>query len=231
MKRCYFSISDKNNLVHYEKLKNSLAKFTSDPLILIDEEKVKQLGDPYFYYRATPTIAKALLKEYDEVCKIDADSIITGQLSQIWEGDFDVGVVLNDLMYPIRVLDCDTYANNGLVVLKSKDFVDHWLRLCHSSHFNNFQYREQDLLSILTSDYFNYHIKWLDNGKIYGEWAKSFWPKTYLEKDDIFFDTPKGKKQLMVIHFGGGAGSPDKGNYKIRFPEAVCKVLDKLVKP
>ena len=32
MKRAYFTIADRNNLKYYELLKNSLAKFTIDPV-------------------------------------------------------------------------------------------------------------------------------------------------------------------------------------------------------
>ena len=134
MKRAYFTIADNNNLKYYEMMKNSLKKFTSDPLILIDQEKIQQLGDPHFFYRATPIIAKALFKDYDMLCKLDCDQIITGNLDHIWEEDYDVAVVRNsnpreDAKYQVRLMDIHpfSYVNCGFVVMKSKAFVEHWL--------------------------------------------------------------------------------------------------------
>ena len=230
MKRCFFTIADRANMQYFEGLKNSLAKVTKDPLILIDEFKIQQLGDPQFFYRATPIIASGLLRDYDAVCKLDADQIILGNLDHIWEGDWDVGTVLNDFTYPIGVWDIKTYYNCGLVVLKNKDFVTHWLRLCMSDHFPRYQFREQDLLSILTSDYFNYRVKCLDDGdKIHGEWAKSLWPQTFMRDGKVIIPTPKGEKELLVVHFAGGQ-DPNKGNYRIRFQPDVVKHIETLIK-
>lgn len=132
-------------------------------------------GDPNFWYRATPIIAKSLFDEgYERVIKMDADQIVLGSLEDILNDTerYDVGVVLNDPTYPIGVWDITHpyYVNNGLVVLNSKGFVEHWLELCMSPHFDKYQFREQDLLNILVSDYNNYEVKRLDNmKKVYGE--------------------------------------------------------------
>ena len=246
MKRAYFTIADKNNLKYYEMLKNSLAKFTDDPLILIDEPKIKQLGDPYFFYRATPIIAKALMKDYDMVCKLDSDQIITGSLDHIWEGDFDTAVVKNsnpreDKKYPVRLLDIHpfSYANCGFVVMKSKAFVEQWLKLCMSDHFNNFQYREQDLLNIMIffmGDKFGgpYKIRFLDDeDSFYGLASKGYWPNIVLRKDELVLPPtdgwPEKEKIIKAIHWAGG--NVGKMNYRLHFQPDVCKRLDELIKP
>ena len=247
MKRCFFTIADKNNLSYYDKLKNSLAKFTSDPLILIDEPNIKQLGDPYFFYRATHIIAKALLKDYDEVTKLDADTIITGNLDHIWDGDFDVAVVKNsnpreDKVYPVRLLDIHpfSYANCGFVVMKSKAFVEHWLKLCMSDHFGNFQYREQDLLNIMifymgTTFGGPYKVRFLDDeDSFYGLASKGYWPNIVLRENELILPSTDGypdkEKKIKAIHFAGG-NVPNKGNYRLYFQPNVCKRLDELIKP
>lgn len=245
-KRCFFTIADNNNLKYYEMMKNSLAKFTSDPLILIDDEKIKQLGDPHFFYRSTPIIAKALFKDYDWVCKLDCDQIITGSLDHIWEDDFDVAVVRNsnpreDAKYPVRLMDIHpfSYVNCGFVVMKSKAFVEHWLKLCMSEHFINFQYKEQDLLNILifyagTNFGGPYKIKFLDDSdSFYGLASKGYWPNIILKNNELFLPPtegyPKEEKKIKVIHFSGG-NIPNKVNYRIHFQEEVVKHLDKLIK-
>ena len=249
MKRAYFTIADQNNLKYYELLKNSLSKFHPDiPLILIDEPKIKQLGDPHFFYRATPIIAKALFKDYDIITKIDADTIITGNLDHIWEGEFDVAVVKNsnpreDKVYPIRLLDIHplSYVNNGLVVMKSKVFVEHWLKLCMSEHFLNFQYREQDMLNIMVfymGEAFGgpYKIRFLDDSnKWHGLISKQYAPLTKLVDGKIILpkndEWPQDEdKQIVAYHWAGG-NSPDKMKYKLIFPKEICDFIDNLVKP
>ncbi|MEK6884941.1 MAG: hypothetical protein AABY22_35245, partial [Nanoarchaeota archaeon] len=182
------------------------------------------------FYRATPYFTKKLMEEgYNEVCKLDADQVILGSLEDIWNGNFDVAVVRNDPSWPISVWDIThpSYYNNGLVVLKSKEFVDHWLKLCYSSHFNNYQYREQDFLTLLCSDYFNYKVKVLDTPeKLYGEVAKPHWTKTTIKNNKVMID----QAQLYIYHAGGG-NIPNKMNYKIKFQPEVVKFLDRLVKP
>ena len=249
-KRCVFIPADNNNLRYAEMCINSLRKFHSEkelPAIIIGEDKVKQLGDSQFWYRATPLITSGLMRDYDEVLKLDSDSIILGNLDHIWEGDFDVAVVRNsnpreDKTYPVRLLDISTasYVNCGFVVMKSKPFVEHWLKLCMSGHFNNFQYREQDLLNIMVfymSEPFGgpYKIKHLDDsGKFHGLALKQYEPmvklvdgKLILPKNDEY--PADGDKEVVVWHVAGG-NTANKMNYRIKFSEEVCGYIDKLVK-
>mgnify|MGYP001607408524 CR=1 FL=1 len=248
MKRAYFTIADRANMQYFDGLKNSLAKFTQDPLILIDEEKINRLGDPQFYYRATPIIASGLLRDYDAVCKLDADQIILGNLDHIWESDYDVATVRNsnpkeDKVYPVRLLDIapSHYANCGFVVMKSKVFVEHWLKLCMSGHFNNFQYREQDILNLMIfymSDKFGgpYKVLDLDEGsKWHGLVFKGYEPQVGLRDDKLVLpkndEWPLDEDREIVCWHVAGGNIANKMNYKIRFSKEVSNYIDTLVKP
>ena len=228
-KRVAFCPADQNNEKFFQQLQTSLRKFHSEedlPLLRFDNTR----GDPKFWYRATPILARELLKEYETVIKMDSDQIICGDISKIWNETeyFDVGVVMNDPSYPIGLWDISPqsrYYNNGLVVLRSKEFIEHWYRLCFTSHFDRYQFREQDLLNILCSDYFNYKVKWLEEKDFYGEQAKPYWAKAKLEENKIMYDG----HEIKMIHFGGG-NIPNKGNYRIKFqPEVVAKI-EELIK-
>lgn len=249
MTKCFFSIADNNNLPYFEMMKASLFKFHPDiPLILIDQATIERFKDPHFFYRATPIVAKNLLRDYDVVCKLDADTIITGNLDHIFEGDYDVAVVQNsnpreDKAYPIRFLDVDPleYVNCGFVVMKSKAFVDQWLSLCRSKHFLNYQYREQDLLNLMVS-YMSeevggpYKVKFLDrSNKWHGLISKKYTPMTKLIDGKIIL--PKNEehptdedKEIVAYHFSGGQNAPDKGKYRLVFPKEVADYIDTLVK-
>lgn len=236
-----FTISDNNNLKYYEMLKNSWAKWHPDiELKLYGEEEIKVSGDPMFFYRATPRIGRELLKEYDTVIKIDADSIITADLSHTWEGEFNVGVVQNSnpremKTYPVGVWDIVPlmYVNCGYVVMKSAPFVEHWWALCNSYHFNNYQFKEQDLLNILVF-YGGYAVNFLDHGdKFHGLASKGYWPSIELRDKKLVLPKSEewpqsGDKEICIIHWAGGY-EPGKMNYKTRFKPEVVNYFDSLI--
>ena len=250
--RAFFSIATGPYIPMFEMLKNSLRKFdkTSD-FILFGENDIKQSNDPMILYRAAPYFAKKLFEQgYTEVCKLDADSIILGNLDHIWEGDYDVAVVNNSnpkemKTYPVSVVDIHplAYVNAGFVVMKSEQFVNNWFKLCYSDHFNSYQYKEQDLLNLIVF-YFNnelggpYKIKFLDNSdKWHGLIAKGYWPNAVLKNEKIILPENNSdnwpndeSKQLVVWTNAGGHNSPDKMKYRLFFNDEVTKFIDKLVK-
>lgn len=242
MKRAYYCVADNNNLKYFEMMKNSLKKFDSKTdLILFGEKDIKVTNDQMIFYRATPYFAQKLFNAgYDEVCKLDADQIVTGNIDSIWEGEFDVAVVNNSnprelKTYPVSVWDIHplAYVNCGLVVMKNKEFVNHWFQLCYSDHFNNYQMKEQDLLNIMIY-YGTYNLKFLDQGdSFYGLASKGYWPEIILkDKELILPANPEWNntdKKIKVIHWAGG-NSPDKMNFQIRFKPEVVEYLEEVTK-
>src|SRR5258708_25677956 len=227
-----YTPADEKQDVFFKQLENSLRKFQSEKELPLVRYELKDDIDNMKWYRATPMIAKDLIEDYEIVLKLDVDQIITGKLDMLWNGEkYDAGLVFNDPTYPIQVWDISPYFNNGLVVIKSKAFVDHWWRLCNTGHFFSYQFKEQDLLNILASDYFDYTIKALDTyDGIYGEYAKPLWATAYLKDGKIMLPVEDGKeRELKVIHFGGG-NDPNKGNFKIRFQPEVVEHIERLIK-
>jgi hypothetical protein len=240
------SIADANNLKYFEMMKNSLRKFHTEeelPLALIGPEQLKLNPDPSFFYRATPMLGNQFLnvEGYDTVIKLDADQVITGKLNHLWEGEFDVAVVQNSnpremKKSPVQVWDIlpPDYVNCGLVVMRSKEFVKHWLDLCFSPHFDRYQMREQDLLNILVY-YGNYKVKLLDNSnKWSGLISKGYWLNIELKDDKLIL--PKNDewptdedKEIVCLHWAGG-NTPNKMNFNTAFKEDVAKWLNKLTK-
>jgi hypothetical protein len=244
MKIAFFTIADDNNLKYYEMLKKSLKHFHPDiPLILIggDDLKTRLELDPMFFYRATPIIASELLKDYDVVIKIDADSIVTGDLSDAWkEPDIDMACVFNSnpkefQTYPVTIWDINPleYLNCGFVVMRNKDMVEHWKNLCFTYHFNNYQMKEQDLLNIVCH-YGVYKVQVLDAGdSFWGLSSKGYWQNIEVVNKKLSLPPQEGytnvSKWIKVIHWAG-ANDPSKMNYRIRFSPEVIKYIDKLVK-
>lgn len=235
-----FTIFDKNNEKYAQMFINSLRKFHSEeelPLVSVTEEGIKASNDPAFFYRATPRVAMDLIKEYETVIKFDCDQVVCGDISGIWKGDFDIACVNNSnpremKKLVVSVLDIHplTYLNCGLVVMKSEKFINHWWNLCISPHFDNYQYKEQDLLNIMVF-YGDYKIGFLDVGK---EWfgliSKGFWPYCEMRGNDIVL--PKNKewptnedKIIKVIHWAGG-NDPDKMKFRLHFKPEVVRRLE-----
>ena len=248
MKIIAFTIADKNNKRHVEKLEKSFHHFHPDIELKVYNEK--DVGDKVNYYRSTAMFAKDLIKDYDLVLKLDADQIVTGNLDYIFEREYDVATVMNfNRVDPkkygdVSVLDISPteYMNCGLVAMRSKEFIDHWWELCNSNHFSNLRYKEQDLLNILVH-YGRYNVICLDfpdPSYKYSAWhgliAKGEYLKMVMRDGKLIL--PKGKenypeadKEIKVLHSAGGGSEKKIGdNYRILFKEEVIKYIEKLIK-
>lgn len=246
----FFSVADDNNLPYYKKMVKTLKHFHPDAnVMLFGAKEVAETGDPDIFYRATPFFAKFLFEQgYTRVIKLDADQLILGTLERLLEeDDFDIGTVLNfnphDIAKfgPISIagIPIDQYYNNGLVVMRNKEFVDRWLQLCFHPHFTNYQYREQDFLNFLAhyggfkvrcfdnEDNINNYRAWhgcLNSGEglnmkvIDGEVILPASPSQYPTKDI----------KVKVYHFAGAG--VEKMKYRLCFSEEVIKFIDDILK-
>ena len=96
-----FTIADERNLDYAKGLEASFKKFHPDKEFRIyGPEQLKEIRHheiPDFFYKATPFIAKDLIREYDLVVKIDADSVVTYELDNIFnDSSNDFAAVLNN---------------------------------------------------------------------------------------------------------------------------------------
>jgi len=236
-KVCFFTPASSDREDEFVQMSNSLKKFHPDvPLFRWNDDKIKAYQDQHFFYRATPIIAKELFRDYDYVVKMDSDTIVTGDLSELWNGDFDVAVVNNSnprefKAYNYQILDIHPYAyvNCGLVSMHSERFINHWLNLCFSEHFASYQMREQDLLNIMVH-YGDYKVKKMDEGdSFYGLASKGYWSEIELKDDKLFLAKgeegwPDKDKWIKAIHFAGG-NIPNKMNLHTKFQPEIVKVL------
>jgi len=234
-----FTIADQNNLQYAKLLENSFKHFHPDiEFKIYGPDEIKDfINIPDFFYRATPFIAKELIKEYELVVKIDADSIITGPLDDVFnDTSYDLGVVLNNNRLEPLVkcfnIPPQIYANCGFVAIRSKEFVNHWWDLCNRFFFREFQYREQDLLNIMIT-YGNYNVMCFDNtSKWYGLASKSEWPRFEIHGDrltcpsDVNYNPTQ--KTICCIHAGGG--NTLKWNWEKQFKPEVVKYLKDVTK-
>lgn len=243
-KRVAFTIATGKTIEQAKKLEKSLRKFHSKkdlPLIVIGDEDVKNIKDKMFLFRATPFIGRDLLKKYETVIKLDADQLITGDISHTWKGKFDIAVAHNSnprdsKKYPVGVWNINplNYLNAGFVVMKNPDFVDHWWKLCASPHFNDYQMKEQDLMNIMIY-YMPFQTKLLDvSSKWHGLISKGYWPSIQVIDDKLMILKNKEwpideDKEIVCLHWAGGHGAR-KQHYRTQFKQEVIEYLDKLLK-
>jgi len=237
-----FTIADSKNLPWAKGLEKSFKHFHPDiPFIIYGDKEIAETGlpRPYVFYISTPLFARQLLKEYDQVLKVDADSIITAPLEAMDSPEtFDVGVVYNwtrdKISNEVKVWDItpQSYYNNGFVLFRSKEFVEHLWKLCKRPNIENYPYREQDFLNIITH-YGNYEVKVLDDwDSWYGLRSKSEWNKCIMENGLITLKKgadryPERDKVIRAIHFAGG-NLDVKMNYRAYFSEEVSDYISKI---
>jgi hypothetical protein len=245
MRSVCFTIADAKNLQWAKMCEKSFKHFHPDiPFIIYGDKEIDetQISRPTVFYLSTPYFARKLIKEYDQVVKIDADSIVTAPL-EILESpeDFDVGVVYNwtrdKISETIKVWDVlpQGYFNNGFVIFRSAELIEHIWKLCNEKFFSNYQFREQDMLNIVVY-YGNYKVKPIDVGPSwYGLRSKSEWIKAIMKDGlivvpkapDLF---PEHDKVLRVLHWAGGTTTDVKLNYRAFFNEEVSDYIETLIK-
>jgi len=241
-----FTIADKGNIDYAIKLKNSVQKFHPDvDFKIYGQGKLDKIKDPQKFYKATPLFARELIKEYDVVIKMDADSILLGDISHVInDRTYDVGTVLNNNSVTphitIQGIPANYYVNCGFVAMRSKEFVDTWWDKCNSFMFGHFQYREQDILNILA--YFGpWQHKNFDSTTPFwhGLIANGHRMQFDLDQDNsVFVDIPLGgdtvmRKFIKVYHAAGGNVVYKQGqklNFKLYFSEKVAEYMEQLSK-
>lgn len=239
-----FTVADNNNLKYAKGLENSFKKFHPDiEFRIFDIEDIKQTNDPFIFYRATPYFGLFLMNQgYDTVTKLDSDMAITGDISHVWEGDFDVGTVNNSnprefgkIKVALPGINPEEYQNCGFVVMKNVEFVKQWLALCMSGRFNAFQYREQDILNNLIY-WGKWKVRFLDNeenNKFHGLASRGYELQMELKNDKLFLPPVEGypgvEKQIVCWHEAGG-NQLQKMNFYLRFNPTVARWIKQLIK-
>jgi hypothetical protein len=234
-----YTIADERNLPLAKLLENSFKHFHPNVEFKVyGPEELKQFKDiPNFFYLATPLIAKELIKEYELVVKIDADSVITGPLDDVFnDTSYDLGVVLNNNRLEPLVkcfnIPPQIYANCGFVAMRSREAINHWWGLCNKFFFNDFQYREQDILNIMIV-YGNYNVLCFDAGdKWYGLCSKSEWPRFEIHSGKLVCpsDSNYNPTQKTVCCIHAASGNQQKWNWEKQFKSEVVNYLKEITK-
>lgn len=246
------TVADFNNYKYALKLERSFKHFHPDiPFKVITNKELETYvkDDPHFFYRQKPILGEQYLSEYDLVLGLDADQIILGDLSYIWNTtDYDIGCVLNYNQPDVERygliqgwgISPIEYVNCGLVAMRSTKFVHNWKAWCFSPQFERLQFREQDGLNAMVY-HGNWNVRIFDHGDgpakmaaFWGLFGKSYWSKAIMRDGKVIIPKvdagiPKVDTELKVIHWGGG-NIGNKLNYRVFFNEEVSDFIDTVIK-
>jgi hypothetical protein len=240
-----------------QKLINSLKYFHPEiPLHVFGTKELDEefQRDPWQnWFTINPVMALRLVDSYDMLVHFDADSMVTGRLYELLQGDFEVAGVRNNcdrgtagcFSTPAKVLKKingelievfkvhpHQYVNAGLVASTSKKFWKDWVfynRMFNAKEYNS---GEQDILNLLFHSS-NYKTKIIDaiETEVYYGISNSYgtnhhwesWKEIVLSENRLFLNG----KQIKILHHAGGHGAIPKLNFDLFTPE-VSEFLTKI---
>lgn len=218
-----FTIAD-DSLTHRlaRRVRNSFDKFHHDvPFFIYDaNDELNLLGEiknstcACKAFEIRPRLMSLLLKDYDRVIYLDADTVVTGPLTEFLEGNYDVYGSLN-------IGDIEGYLNAGVSACTSQEFCDEWSELMYSPeggksnqvHFNN----------LVSAGRYTCQI--VDREDVYyNERSREHW-KDLIVTDEGFFCNDR---QVKVLHWAGGIPRMEDKLSSSDFSLLVKETLDGL---
>lgn len=213
-KVCWTAVDDR---LYYPEgthiMVNSFKRFHPDiDLVVFRQDTVDKLfpDKGINWYQAKPYFSKLLTKDYDLICNIDADTVITGRLSEVFDNtDYDVGAAWNFNDYENASFENITekmYLQAGMVASTQKVFWDLWER--ENAKAMDYLRKENDILNLVA---YNHPIAKRMRLKIFDE-KKDYYgckslgrePEFYIEDDKLMC---RGE-QIFAYHFARGNHFP-----------------------
>lgn len=192
---------------------NSFLKFHPDiDLVVFRQDMVDMIMKPgkINFYNCKPTFAKLLVDEYDLVVNIDADTVITGRLTEVFDNvDYEVGGAWNKNDYEDAAFDkitAEMYVQAGMVASTNKKFWDVWEEENKLAHL--FVRKENDTLNLVW--YQNPKTKKMKK-KIFDKKKDYYGCKSLGREEEFYVEDDKlmcRKEQVKAYHFAKGGVFP-----------------------
>jgi len=197
-----FTIVD-DNLSHRlaKRTKNSFEYFHSDiPFYIFDvndEERIlgerrvaTRMPEPFVI---RPRLTSHLLKDFDGVIYLDADTVVAARLNEFLMDDYDVAGSLN-----IKEMGWgDDYLNAGVCAITNKQFCDEWTEAVYDKNCGSSNQPSFNKLAHSN----RYRLKVVDEKDVYyNERSRKYW-KHIEQRDGRLFCN---NRWLKVLHWAGG---------------------------
>ncbi|MBF8249488.1 MAG: hypothetical protein HW400_89 [Candidatus Levybacteria bacterium] len=228
-KVCFVPVDDKHYyLTGTPVMINSFKRFHPDiDLVVIRQNTVDKLFPEkgIDWYNATPYFAQFLFDDYDLVVKMDADHIVAGRMTEIFDNvDYDVAGPWNFNDYEnmsVESVTAEMYVQGGLIASTSKEFWLKWQEM--NSDAKKYRGRENDVLNLVIYKAMpELKLKIVDKERdYYGCKSLNREPEFYLENDKLMC---RGE-QVLAYHNAKGGVYPKLDFDNMPFTDEVKKWL------
>lgn len=231
-KVCFTAVDDR---LYYPEgthiFANSFKRFHPDiDLVIFRQDVVDKLFKErgINWYQAKPHFASLLWDDYDLICNIDADTVITGRLERVFDDtDYDVAMPWNYNQYENASFENITeemYLQAGMVASTSKAFWNGWQLINESAM--DYVRKENDTVNLLIyNDMKHLKLRILDKkSEYYGCRSLGIEPKFYIEDDKLMCEG----EQVRAYHFARGPVFPKLDFDTMAFKDDVKKWLNEV---
>lgn len=208
-KVCFVPVDDKHYLLEGTPIMiNSFKRFHRDiDLVVIRQNTVDKLFKEkgIDWYNAKPYFAELFFNDYDLVVNMDADHVITGRMSEIFDNvDYDVAGPWNYNDYENVSVENVTekmYIQGGLIASTKKEFWRQWQEA--NKDARKYRCRENDVMNlVIYNEMPGLKLKIVDRNKnYYGCKSLNREPEFYIENDKLMC---RGEQVLAYHNAKGG---------------------------
>ncbi len=132
---------------------NSFKRFHPDiPLVVFRQDMIDQIFNEkkINFYMAKPTFARLLTDKYNLVVNMDADTVVTGRMTEVFDKEYEVGAAWNYNAYEntsVENVTEEMYVQAGLVGSRNPRFWEIW----EEKNKDAMQYKcqENDVLNLV----------------------------------------------------------------------------------
>jgi hypothetical protein len=222
-----FTIAD-DDLTHRlaRRVRMSFCKFHPEiPFFVYDSNNEKQiLGEvkesacACKAFEIRPRLCEMLLKDFDCVIYLDADTVVTDTLDEFLAQDYDVAASLNleGNGFP------PGYLNAGVSAISSLDFCREWTELMYQPNAG----RSNQVYFNELAKSGRFRLKIVDAADVYyNETSRPHWKSIRLDENGKFVCN---NRRIKVLHWAGGSGRMEDKLSSKDFAPVVREALNVL---
>ena len=230
---CFTIVDDRYYFpVGTHKFINSFKKFHPDiPLVIFRQDMIDKVfaEKKINFYMAKPTFAKLLMDDYELVVNLDADTIVTGRMTKVFDEEYDIGAAWNFNDFEntsVENVTEEMFVQAGLVGSRNPYFWDIWEE--QNKKAMDYKCKENDILNLV---WYN-HPDFKDSKKVIYDKEQDYYGCKSLGRE-AEFQVYSNKlwcrgEQVLAYHHAHGAIFPKLIFDKMDFQPEVARWLESL---
>jgi hypothetical protein len=230
---CFTIVDDRYYFpVGTHKFINSFKKFHPDiPLVVFRQDMIDKVfaEKKINFYMAKPTFAKLLVDDYDLVVNMDADTIVTGRLTKVFDEEYDIGGAWNyndEENTSVENVGVKDFVQAGLVGSRLPHFWDVWEE--KNKDAMDYKCQENDILNLV---WYN-HPDFKNSKKVIYDKEQDYYGCKSLGREaefQVYSDKLWCRgEQVLAYHHAHGAIFPKLQFDKMAFQPEVARWLENL---